>query len=311
MSYLADTNVTGNLHATGNISANGNITLGDADTDNITINAEIASDVIPDANNTYNLGSTAKRWDNVWATTVTATDINSTTLNVGNVNLGLTHDNIYYVAKGGNDSNAGLHQNNPVLTITKALTLATAGDTIHIYPGDYVEVFPMTIPAGVTVKGHSMRTVNITPTAGTNNNDAFLLNGEVTVEDLTVKDFFFNSGANEGYAFKFATNITVTSRSPYIRNVTVITAGSVVSSGDPRGFDQGDAGCGAYLDGQVAHATSKEAGCLFHAVTFITPGVNGLSITNGTRVEWLNSFTYFASKGLYAVDGTARLKKCR
>ncbi|MGY8868034.1 MAG: DUF1565 domain-containing protein, partial [Methylophagaceae bacterium] len=168
---LANTNVTGNLHATGNISANGNITLGDADTDNITINAEIASDVIPDANNTYNLGSTAKRWDNVWATTVTATDINSTTLNVGNVNLGLTHDNIYYVAKGGNDSNAGLHQNNPVLTITKALTLATAGDTIHIYPGDYVEVFPMTIPAGVTVKGHSMRTVNITPTAGTNNND--------------------------------------------------------------------------------------------------------------------------------------------
>jgi cytoskeletal protein CcmA (bactofilin family) len=305
---LADTNVTGNLHATGNISANGNITLGDADTDNITINAEIASDVIPDANNTYNLGSTAKRWDNVWATTVTATDINSTTLNVGNVNLGLTHDNIYYVAKGGNDSNAGLHQNNPVLTITKALTLATAGDTIHVYPGDYVEVFPMTIPAGVTVKGHSMRTVNITPTAGTNNNDAFLLNGEVTVEDLTVKDFFFNSGANEGYAFKFATNITVTSRSPYIRNVTVITAGSVVSSGDPRGFDQGDAGCGAYLDGQVAHATSKEAGCLFHAVTFITPGVNGLSITNGTRVEWLNSFTYFASKGLYAVDGTAGLK---
>ncbi|MGY8868033.1 MAG: hypothetical protein ACKVJK_20705, partial [Methylophagaceae bacterium] len=135
-----------------------------------------------------------------------------------------------------------------------------------------------------------------------------LLNGEVTVEDLTVKDFFFNSGANEGYAFKFATNITVTSRSPYIRNVTVITAGSVVSSGDPRGFDQGDAGCGAFLDGQVAHANSKEAGCLFHAVTFITPGVNGLSITNGTRVEWLNSFTYFASKGLYAVDGTAGLK---
>ena len=109
------------------------------------------------------------------------------------------------------------------------MTLATAGDTIHVYPGDYVEVFPMTIPAGVTVKGHSMRTVNITPTAGTNNNDAFLLNGEVTVEDLTVKDFFFNSGANEGYAFKFATNITVTSRSPYIRNVSVITAGSVVS----------------------------------------------------------------------------------
>ena len=26
-------------------------------------------------------------------------------------------------------------------------------------------------------------------------------------------------------------------------------------------------------------------------------------MTNGVRVEWLNSFTYFANRGLYAVDG--------
>jgi hypothetical protein len=305
---LADTNVTGNLHATGNITANGNITLGDADTDNITLNAEIASDIIPDVNNTYNLGSTDKRWDNIWSTTVNATNVNASALNIGSINLSQAQGNIVYVSKNGDDTNAGLHQNNPVLTITKALTLASAGDTIHVYPGDYEEVFPLTVPVGVTVKGHSMRTVSITPTVGTNNNDAFLLNGEVTIEDLTIKDFYFNSGANEGYAFKFATNITVTTRSPYIRNVSVITKGSVVSSSDPRGFDQGDAGCGAYLDGQVAHATSKEAGCLFHAVTFITPGVNALTVTNGTRVEWLNSFTYFAAKGLYAIDGTQGLK---
>ena len=305
---LANTNVSGNLHATGNITANGNIVLGDANTDSITLNAEIASDIIPDVTNTYNLGSTAKRWDNLFATTVTATNITATSLNVNNINLAQVPGNTVYVSKNGNDSNPGLHQNNPVLTITKALTLASAGDTIHIYPGDYVEVFPMTIPVGVSVKGHSLRTVNISPTAGTNNNDAFLLNGETTVEDLTIKDFFFNSGANEGYAFKFAANIIVTTRSPYVRNVSVITAGSVTSSGDPRGFDQGDAGKGAYLDGAVAHATSKEAGCLFHAVTFITPGVDGLTITNGTRIEWLNSFTYFASKGLYAVDGSTGLK---
>jgi len=45
----SDLNVDGNIHATGNISADGNITIGDADTDNITINAEVASDIIPDA----------------------------------------------------------------------------------------------------------------------------------------------------------------------------------------------------------------------------------------------------------------------
>ena len=46
---FADTNVTGNISATGNITADGNITIGDADTDNITFNAEINSDIIPDA----------------------------------------------------------------------------------------------------------------------------------------------------------------------------------------------------------------------------------------------------------------------
>ena len=66
---LTDTNVTGNLHATGNITAGGNITLGDADTDNITLNAEIASNIIPDANNTYNLGSSTKKWDNIHVNT--------------------------------------------------------------------------------------------------------------------------------------------------------------------------------------------------------------------------------------------------
>jgi len=88
----------------------------------------------------------------------------------------------------------------------------------------------------------------------------------------------------------------------------VITAGSVTSGTDPRGFDQGDAGKGAFLDGSVATAGSREAACLFHSVTFITPGVDALVITNGTRVEWLNCFTYFANRGLTALDGATGLK---
>ena len=47
---------------------------------------------------------------------------------------------------------------------------------------------------------------------------------------------------------------------------------------------------------------------LFHAVTFITPGVTGLKVTNGSRVEWLNCFTYFADKGIEIIDGSAGLK---
>ena len=46
------------------------------------------------------------------------------------------------------------------------------------------------MPAGVTVKGHTLRSVIIKPTTATETKDAFKLNGEVTIEDLTVMDFY-------------------------------------------------------------------------------------------------------------------------
>ena len=49
--------VVGNIHASGNIVAGGNIELGDADSDTVTFNADVASDIIPSASNTHDLGS--------------------------------------------------------------------------------------------------------------------------------------------------------------------------------------------------------------------------------------------------------------
>ena len=106
--------------------------------------------------------------------------------------------------------------------------------------------------------------------------------------------------------FRFAPNATVTSRSPYIQNVTVSTQGTTTSASDPRGFASGDAGGGAYIDGASVNSASNEAAMLFHSSTFITPGVDTITMTNGVRVEWLNSFTYFANRGLYAVNGVNR-----
>jgi hypothetical protein len=60
---FSDVEVTGNIHATGSITADGNITIGDQDTDSLTINADIASDMIPNATNTYDLGRSDKRWN--------------------------------------------------------------------------------------------------------------------------------------------------------------------------------------------------------------------------------------------------------
>ena len=385
-------NVTGNIHATGNISADGDIVLGDADTDSITFNADVNSNIVPDQDNTFQLGTPAKRWKDVYVANFNADAITTTSLTTGGVDLLLKQGNIIYVAENGNDTNDGDHPQDPYASLTKALSVATAGDTIHIFPGTYTEAFPLTVPAGVTVKGHTLRSVIIKPTTATETKDAFKLNGEVTIEDLTVMDFYsgysrytvtagggssgsvtvnigvapqahtyvsggkinntsFSSevnvtGAtythgtgelvvtysgtvptsgqdlmlkdlvfscasggnhtypNNGYAFKFATDYSVTSRSPYIRNVSVITKGRTITASDPRGFASGDAGKGAYIDGAYAATGSKEASALFHSVTFITPGVDGLTCTNGVRIEWLNCFTYFANRSIYAYDST-------
>jgi hypothetical protein len=54
----------------------------------------------------------------------------------------------------------------------------------------------------------------------------------------------------------------------------------------------------------VVYPDSKEASLLFHSCTFLTPGVDCVTMTNGVRVEWLNSFTYFAYRGLVGLQGT-------
>jgi hypothetical protein len=68
--------VTGNINATGNVVIGGNITIGDALTDTIEIIACIRRDLIPETDNTYDLGSASFRWGNVYANNVYADTYN-------------------------------------------------------------------------------------------------------------------------------------------------------------------------------------------------------------------------------------------
>ena len=217
--------------------------------------------------------------------------------------------NTYYVASTGSNANTlassganGLHPDTPFLTIEKALSVATSGDIVNIAAGTFQEVFPLTVPDGVTVKGANLRSTQITPTSGTNDLNAFILSGDVHISDLTVKDFFYNSSNDTGYGFVCASSLD-SDRSPYLERVTVLTKGSVTSGTDPYGFAQGDAGRGAKLDGALFAASGLEAAILFNEVTFIVPNSVGLLLTNGVRVEWLNSFIYFANEGIKGVQG--------
>ena len=108
--------------------------------------------------------------------------------------------NTFYVATAGSDVTSlanggdnGKHPDTPFVTITKALTTATSGDTIVVAPGEYQEAFPMTIPDGVTLRGTNLRSTQVKPTNATQSNTAFIMSGDSHISDLTIKDFFYDS----------------------------------------------------------------------------------------------------------------------
>jgi hypothetical protein len=336
-------NVNGNLHATGDITWDGNITFGNNNLDSVDFNSDFTSDIIPDAPDQYDLGSFNKQWQTLRTGTLVTDLITTDGLTINGIDLLTTQGKIIYVSQNGSDTNTGVHQHSTFRTIKHALSVAQAGDEVSLFPGIYVEEFPLTVPVGVNVNGISLRSTTVMPTAATNRNDAFLLNGETTVSNLTVRNFYYDSTNDTGYGFRLAPNCRVTTRSPYVQNVSVLNRGTLTDNraildggnavtilfdaileggtafstyidelnGGPAGlsaglgFASGDAGRGALVDGSVVHPNSKEATILFHSVTFIVPNADGITAKNGARVEWLNSFTYFANKGIYLTEGTA------
>ena len=223
----------------------------------------------------------------------------------------------WFVSTNGVDDgepSRGRTAERPFRTIAYALSQITSigvNDVLSIAAGVYQETFPLTVPAGLTIKGAGLRATKIIPTNATKQKDAFLLNDRSVIEDITIADMFFNTSANEGYAFKYAPGIALTSRSPYVQRVTVFNKGSNVTASDPYGYASADSnpssyisGGGAYLDGSEVASGSLEAAMLFNEVTFIVPNSKGVVLTNGSRCEYINCFSYFASEAIKGVSGS-------
>jgi hypothetical protein len=229
------------------------------------------------------------------------------------------------------DNNATSHTypraTDPIAGVTTAVTVVDSdtfdlnvnvspnirgiNETLNIGGGVYEEVFPITVPAGLTVKGNGLRATKIVPTTATKQKDAFLMNDRTVVEDLTIADVYFDTPNNAGFAFRYAPGIAVSMRSPYVQRVTVMNKGTNQTTSDPYGYSTADsppssyiAGGGAYIDGSVMAEGSLEAAMLFNECTFIVPNSQGVVMTNGARVEYLNCFTYFAAEALKGVSGS-------
>ena len=305
---LSDTRVDANLHATGDITLDGSIVLGDsASEDTFAFNADLDSNFVPDAHFAFDMGTLQRSFNHLHTTHVNGELTFTDSLNVAGINWNQPVGNTFYVQINGNDTNAGDHFMAPFRTIQRALQAAdsSAGGpvTILVSSGEYDETLPMIVPPNVTIIGEDIRNTVIRPDTASQYEDVFLLDGETTIQQLTIKDFYYDSINDKGYAFRFNSNATVTSRSPYIQNVTVSTKGSNATPSNPLDYTSEDAGRAVLVDGASVTANSQEASMLFHSFTAITPGAKSVTLTNGVRVEWLNSFIYFAKEGINITNG--------
>ena len=64
--------LSGDADITGNITLGGNMTGGDSSTDSIALNADIISNITPNADDTYDLGTESKRWQDIHGTAINA-----------------------------------------------------------------------------------------------------------------------------------------------------------------------------------------------------------------------------------------------
>lgn len=137
--------VGGNAVITGTMTANGGtMTLGDANTDNLSILAELTSDVIPDSTNLYDLGSVTKKWAEVHATSLYGDGSNITGVTGATSNLSAAGDTgtdtvvvgtDTFTFTGGTNINTSMGVNaltinldtSPALSGTPTAPTATAG----------------------------------------------------------------------------------------------------------------------------------------------------------------------------------------
>jgi len=168
--YATNFDASGNITVSGNITLGGNITVGDADTDSITINADLTSHLMPNADSTYNIGSNAVRWASIFADTVTTAIVNAGNIAIqtntissadtnGNINLtpngtgkviastlqvtDLTGGNrvVYAATSGALTTNSNLTFDGTTLALTGAMTLDNLtidGNTISTTSGDII-----------------------------------------------------------------------------------------------------------------------------------------------------------------------------
>ena len=166
----ANTNITGNLDVTGNFTLGGNITIGDADTDSVEFASDVNSDILPNVDNTFDLGTSSKRWKNIYAHNF---DNGNIKIEGNKISTQDSDSDLELVASG--TGSVIVPNNNVVITGTlTANDTATFNNTVTVNNN-------LNVTGGINQTGAST-TINSSLTI----NDGLTVNGNTQLENINI-----------------------------------------------------------------------------------------------------------------------------
>ena len=180
VSMGGDLTVAGNAVIQGTLTANGGtLTLGDADTDNVVFNADVNSHILPNTDDTYDLGSASKEWRNLYVdgtayvddlnvdniTTTTSQTISATTQSTDKDTGALVVEGGVGIEKNTNiGGNLGV-TGNTSLTGTLGVTGATTLSSTLTVTGNSTLTGDLTVNGNTTIGNATSDTITFTARA--------------------------------------------------------------------------------------------------------------------------------------------------
>ena len=217
-------------------------------------------------------------------------------------------EKVYYVATSGIDTIAsGTTLNSPFRSVKFACDFILADQanrapaTIFIKSGIYEEFIPIRVPANVALVGDELRTSTITPAAGYETNNMFLVRNASGIRNMTLQGLNGTLGAENAYGSRRPTagayvsldpgngtndtSVWITTRSPYVQNVTTFGTGCI----------------GMKIDGSL-HGGGNKSIVANDFTQVLNDGIGYWASFNGLS-ELVSVFTYFCHIGYLSTDG--------
>lgn len=239
--------VTGAVTLTGNLTVNGNTVIGDAATDTVTVTADVASPLIPSADDTYDIGAIGSEWRNLYVDGTA--NIDSLIADTADIDAGTIDGTVI----GGNTAAAGSFTTLAASSTATLSSNATVGGTLGV-TGATTLSSTLTVTGTATFNGNTVigdaatDTVtinadvasNVLPSAddtydlgavGAEWKDLYI-DGTANIDSLVADTADINGGTIDGAVIggnsaAAITGTTITANSSFVGNLT----GNVTSSG--------------------------------------------------------------------------------